>query len=265
MHRFFGIAAAVLLLHSSDAFAAKEKRLTLRFIPKENVTANLPTLGSAQPSRPIEVLPLTDARSLPDLSLVGENIERKSPRSVRATSSVAGFSTEVLKKCLSDWGVRLGKGSLVLKGEITNLWVAEENTYSTQANIRFRLEEPEGALLWEGIATGEAHQFGRSFSDDNYNEQISAALKQAYASLVSNPGFQAAWSGEKSRTSEVRLDPAEAEAKILEMMRASVGDEVIESYLRNVKLSRSLTATEIVAWKKAGISEGIIRAALGDR
>lgn len=165
--------------------AASELRLTLRFTPKENVTANVPSTTKADPSRPIEVLPLTDARSLTDLSLVGENRERKTARPVRATSSVAAFSTTVLKKCLSDWGVRLGPGGLVLKGEITNLWVAEENTYSTQANERFRLEGPEGGLIWEGIAAGDAHQFGRSLSAENYNEQISDALKKTFANLVS--------------------------------------------------------------------------------
>ncbi len=265
MRKVVGLGLSVVFLLSNVALAAKEKRLTLRFTPKENVTANVPTIDSAKPTRSIEVLPLTDARNLPDLSLVGENRERKAAKPVRATSSVAAFSTDVLKKCLADWGVRISSGPLVLKGEITNLWVAEENTYSTQVNVRFRLEETGGDLLWEGIAAGDAHQWGRSFSDENYNEQISDALKKTFANLVSNSGFQAAWSGEGHRAAEITLEPAEAEAKVLEMMRANVGDEVIEAYLRGVKLSRPLTATEIVACKKSGISDGVIRAAVDTR
>jgi hypothetical protein len=257
-----GLAAAVLI--ATFGLAATEKRISLRFTPKENVTANLPTTSSADPTRSIEVFPLTDARSLTDLSLVGENRERKTARPVRATSSVAAFSTTVLKKCLADWGVRLGPSGLVLKGEITNLWVAEENTYSTQANVRFKLEGQDGAVLWEGIAVGDAHQWGRSFSEENYNEQISDALKKTFANLLSNPGFQAAWSGERPAT-EVSVEPLEVKARVLELMKAGVGDDVIESYLRGVKLSRSLNATEIVEWKRSGISDRVIRAAVERR
>ena len=84
-----------------------------------------------------------------------------------------------------------------LKGEITNLLVTEENTYSTAVAMRFRLEDPSGAVLWEGIATGDAHQWGRSFEEENYNEEISDVLKRTYANLLSNPSFQAAWTGRR--------------------------------------------------------------------
>jgi hypothetical protein len=82
------------------AHAAKEMRLQLRFTPKENVTANLPKSDGVNPAVPIEVLPLIDARSLPDLSLVGENREHSTPKPVKAASSVAAFATDVLKRCL---------------------------------------------------------------------------------------------------------------------------------------------------------------------
>jgi len=257
----FILPGLLSLLLPSIAWAAKEMRLSLRFTPKENVTANVPSTDRASPIRPIDIRPLIDARSIPDLSLVGENRERRAPRPVRATSSVADFATQVLKKCLSEWGVRLGSG-LTLRGEITNLFVTEENTYSTAVNIRFQLEDETASVLWTGIATGDARQWGRSFSEENYNEQISDALKRTFAHLLSNPGFQAAWAGKRSDSRAEVLAPAEMKSKVLEMIKASVGEEVIAGYVRGVRLSAKLTAEEIVDWKKSGIPESVIGAAL---
>lgn len=190
------VVVFMTLLSATPAFGAKEMKLVLQFTPKENVTANLPSTDSARPVRTIEIRPLDDARALPDKSVVGENREHKTPRPIRATTPVATFATEVLRKCLSDWGVRLGRGDLVLRGEITNLLVTEDQTYSTASAIRFRLEDQAGKVVWEGIAAGDAHQWGRSFSAENYNEQISDALKRTFASLVGNAGFPKVWAGE---------------------------------------------------------------------
>lgn len=256
----FGIA---LVTRSADA--ATELRITLRFTPKENVTANLPNMDGASTTRPIDVQPLADMRALADRSIVGENRERKTPRPVRATSSVADFSTAVLKKCFADWGVRPGSGGLVLKGEITNLLVTEENTYSTAVAMRFRLEDPSGAALWEGIATGDAHQWGRSFEEENYNEEISDALKRTYANLLSNQSFQAAWAGRRPEAGAAKLTPADAKTKVLEMMKAGLATETIASYLRRARLDPQLSSDDVLDWKKAGIAEEVIRAAFEER
>src|SRR6266542_635229 len=67
------LVSGVLLVGCSRF--ASEKRIALRFTPKENVTANIPTTEGVTASRTIEVLPLTDARGLSDRTLVGENRE----------------------------------------------------------------------------------------------------------------------------------------------------------------------------------------------
>lgn len=261
----FGARAVTLgvvgLFVAAGLQAAKERRIVLRFTPKENVTANLPAVDQANPAKPIEVMPLADVRVLPDRSVVGENRENKTPRPVKATSSVADFATAVLRQCLGEWGVRFGKGGLVLRGEITNLFVVEDQTYSTAVAIRFRLEAAEGKQLWEGIATGDAHQWSRSFEEENYVEEISDALKKTYANLVSAPGFQAAWAGRAALSAgSATVTADELEAKILELMTAGVGADVIAGYVKGVKLSAPLTSEQIVEWKKTGISDAVLAA-----
>jgi hypothetical protein len=134
------VLVPLVLLVGCSRFAS-EKRIALRFTPKENVTANVPATEGLIASRSVEVLPLIDARGLSDRTLVGENREHTTAVPIRATSSVEEFATLVLKKCLAEWGVRLGTGDLVLHGEITNLLVTEDQTYSTAVSIRFRLED----------------------------------------------------------------------------------------------------------------------------
>ncbi len=255
--------AVIASLLAVVGYAAKEKRIVLKFTPKENVTANLPALDGATPARAIEVRPLVDARALPDLSVVGENREHKTPRPVRATSSVADFATAVLRQCLGEWGVRLGKGGLVLSGEITNLFVMEDQTYSTAVSIRFRLEDSEGKTLWEGIATGDAHQWGRSFEEENYVEEISDALKRTYANLVNLQPFREAWAGRPvGIPAPATVAPATLKAKILEMMKAGISNETIVGYVHGLQVSPGLGSEEILDWKRSGVSEEVIRATL---
>ncbi len=245
---------------------ATEKIITLRFQPKENVTTNAPKIGGARAARQIDVTPLSDVRGIPDRSVVGENREHQRPVPIRATSPVADFATGILRRCLAEWGLRIGPGDLVLRGEITNLLVTEDQTYSTQINIRFRLEERSGTVLWEGIAMGEAHQWGSSFKEENYNEEISDGLKRTYANLVDDPGFQEAWTGQSSSPGKaVALTPAQAKAKILEMMEARIATETIAAFVRGVQLAPALGPDGILEWKKSGIAEEVIRAALGGK
>jgi len=262
-HRTTFPAGAILLLLGCSRFSS-EKRIDLRFTPKENVTAAIPATEGLTVSRSIEIAPLIDARAVTDRSLVGENREHSTAVPIRATSSVEEFATTVLKKCLAEWGVRLGSGDLLLRGEITNLLVTEEQTYSTAVSMRFRLEDHSGKTLWEGIAVGDAHQWGSSFKEENYNEEISDALKRTYANLVSNAGFQRAWIG-AAGSSTPAFSPAELKSKILEMMKAGIGEETIASFVRGARATRSLGADEVLDWKKAGIAESVIRAAIEEK
>ena len=139
--------------------------------------------------------------------------------------------------------------------------MTEDQTYSTAASMRFRLEDRAGTTLWEGIVMGEAHQWGSSFKEENYNEEISDALKRTYANLVSNAGFQKAWMGQRTTFTE-QLSMSDLEAKILEMMKAGIGTEVIVGYVKNAKVSGPLSAEQIVEWKKAGIPDSVLQAAV---
>lgn len=50
--------------------------------------------------------------------------------------------------------------------------------------------------------------------------------------------------------------------KVLGLMSDGLGEEVIVAYVRSVQVSPSITAEEITDWKRAGISDAVIRAAI---
>ncbi len=191
-----GLAVVALVMTVPAEAAKKPLKVKLRFSPQENVTAAVPNIDQASTTRPIQVVSLTDERALDDKALIGENRESSTPVPVYALSSVAEFATDALRTCLLGWGAKIAPDAdLVLKGAIVTLFVTEGNTYVANARLRFRLESRAGEALWEGLAAGDATRWGRSLSTDNYNEEISDALKKAYADLLSNVALQDAWAG----------------------------------------------------------------------
>ena len=57
------------------------------------------------------------------------------------------------------------------------------------------------------------------------------------------------------------MAPNELKEKLLEMSRAGVAPDVLLAYVRGQRLTRKLTAEDIIAWTKAGIPDAVIEAA----
>jgi hypothetical protein len=72
---------------------------------------------------------------------------------------------------------------------------------------------------------------------------------------TSGPLFS--WKLARSRTGVAQL-----KARILSMMQEGVGTDVIVAWVRGQRLKQKLTPEDIIDWKKAGIDERVIRAAL---
>ncbi len=121
-------------------------------------------------------------------------------------------------------------------------------------------------VLCEGIANGDAHQWGRSFSAENYNEQVSDALKRTYANLLSDEGFQKAWTGSASvaapSPAPAAITPAALKESILKMQAQGVAIDIVEGYVRGVKVDPPLSPDDIVDWKAAGIPDPVVKAAV---
>jgi len=58
------------------------------------------------------------------------------------------------------------------------------------------------------------------------------------------------------------LSSAELKAKIVALMQEGVGTDVIVAYVKSRRVAAALSAEEIVDWKKSGIAEPVIEAAI---
>jgi len=58
------------------------------------------------------------------------------------------------------------------------------------------------------------------------------------------------------------LSTAELKAKILSLMQEGVGTDVIVAYVKSRRVAAALSAEEIVDWKRSGIAEPVIEAAI---
>jgi hypothetical protein len=250
-------------------------RVALEYDPQENVTA------AASGTRPLRIAPLLDTRNVPFRDQIGENRESetrpiqifaaesfkpsKSSAPVPTENPVADFATSVFRSCLSEWNVPMSPtAELLLRGRIEILRVIEENRYHGTAAVRFLLES-SGTVLWEGVAKGEGSTYGHSLSQENYSITVSDALRATYANLLSNTEFQNAWRGAASAVA--RTDPetkgrADLKARVLRMMGEGISSDVIAAWLKSVKVSPPLSDEEILDWKRSGISQEIIKAAL---
>jgi len=87
---------------------------------------------------------------------------------------------------------------------------------------------------------------------------VSASGSPAASSAAASP----APSATSAPAAVSGIAPSELKAKILVLMREGVGADVIVAYVRSKPVSAALTAEEILDWKKSGIADSVIEAAL---
>ena len=91
-----------------------------------------------------------------------------------------------------------------------------------------------------------------------------AATPSAAAVPVSPapPGTAPAPSPAASPSSAAGLSTPELKAKIVALMQEGVGTDVIVAYVKSRRVAAPLSAEEIVDWKRSGIAEPVIEAAI---
>ena len=198
-----GLAIALSLLAAAGAQAADKGIFTisLRYMPQESVATSNALLLPGMSERPAN-LSIAEGRAGNDPAVIGDSTDdddRVWP--VRASNDVIAWANEVLKKNAADWGIKTAADApLTLAGKLTRLRVVESNkavgsTYNAETQVAFTLQDAQGRTLWEGAASGDATRYGKSRSQENTNEVLSDAIKEAYANLFNDAGLQNAWMG----------------------------------------------------------------------
>ncbi len=88
-----------------------------------------------------------------------------------------------------------GNGAVTIKGEVKKFFVREEATYKSSVEVHITVVDSNGKTLWNGLASGDAKRFGRSYKAENYYEVLSDALVNTVSSMLQSQEIQKALSG----------------------------------------------------------------------
>jgi hypothetical protein len=268
----------LLLVLAVSPLSAKELgpfNITLRYSPQESVGTSVPTLTMGISDVPLR-LSIGDARTIADPAVIGDSTDdddRVWP--IRATNDLVGWANEVLIKNAGEWGIRVSDNApLQLKGTLLRFKVNESNkavgsVYNADMQVGFRLVDAKGQTLWEGNAAGDATRYGKARNEDNVNEVLSDAIKEAYATALGDPALQNAWLGKSGgpvvstpAPAAAGMTPDELLAELVKLKKQGFTPELLVDYVNQKSLTSGLTADDMVKWKKEGMPQDVIQAAL---
>ena len=186
--------AAFLL---SVALTASSKAKLLEHIPLQWRPTSALRLGTTQMTvSTVTIAPFTDGRD--NKELIGENREDDTPKPVTTTDDVGTFVSKNIRQLFDQAGVKTvdSNGEVTIKGEVKKFFVREESTYKSTVEIHLTVIDQNGKTLWNGLASGEATRFGRSYQAENYYEVLSDAVVNTVSSMLQATDFQKAMSGQ---------------------------------------------------------------------
>ena len=187
------ILASLLLCVS---LVASSKTKLLEHIPLQwRPTSDL-RLGTAQmTSSPITVATFTDDRD--NKEFIGENREDEEPKPVTTSDDVGAFVSTHIRQLFNQAGIKTidSNAGVTIHGEVKRFFVREGDTYKSDVAVHLTVIDQSGKTLWNGLASGEATRFGRSYRAENYYEVLSDAVINTVSSMLQAAEFQKAISG----------------------------------------------------------------------
>jgi hypothetical protein len=185
---------ALLLL--SVPLVASSKTKLLEHIPLQwRPTSDL-RLGAAQmTASPITIATFIDVRD--NKEVIGENREDESPKPVTTSDDVGVFVSTHVRQLFGQAGIKTADSNagVTIQGEVKRFFVREGDTYKSDVAVHLTVIDQNGKTLWNGLASGEATRFGRSYRAENYYEVLSDAVVNTVSSMLQAPEFQKAISG----------------------------------------------------------------------
>ena len=140
-------------------------------------------------SRQYKIMPFTDTRA--NKKEIARNIEDNKERSVSTRDDVADWCRDRFISIIKQYGFNVAEegANVIIKGEILEFHVVEDNLYNANVRIKITAENVSGNVLWQGMMTGKAKRFGRSYELDNYYETLSDAYLGAVNGLLKTREF----------------------------------------------------------------------------
>lgn len=268
------IFLALLLLAGLPVVARGQgMQVTLRYSPQESTHATTPDLPAALLTSPVDVV-FEDGRPAAEKDAVGEIVDDDKTSRITA-GDIAGFAKKVLADNVAGWGIKTTPGAeRVVTVKLLRFFVTENPKaigamFGSEVRALVSYAERK-KVLWEGTATGSTHRYGKR-NEENVNEVLSDALKEAYANALSDPGLAQAVAGHGQGTASSTvaakaaegIPPSQLLTELLDLKKQGFTTDLLVQYVNQKTLSAEMTAKDLGAWKQAGMPPEVIKAALG--
>jgi hypothetical protein len=139
-----------------------------------------------------KVMPFVDVRD--NKKEIAKNIQSSSEKIITTRDNVGEWSSNRFKAIFKELGLKVvdDSASVIIKGEVVQYYVVEDNLYKAHVGVRLTVENASGKILWQGLMYGNSKRFGRSYKLENYYETLSDAYLDAVQELLKNQEFRSA-------------------------------------------------------------------------
>ena len=188
--------APMLALLLAVSLCAYAKTKLLEQVPLQwKPTSELQLGTMAMPQTPIHFETFQDVRD--EKTAIGANLEDDQPRSVTTHEDVGAFVSTHMRALFDHAGLKTvdGDGAVTIRGEVKAFYVTETSTYKSEIAVHLAVIDHNGKTLWNGVASGEATRFGRSYKLENYSETLSDGIVNTVSSMLQSTQFLEALSG----------------------------------------------------------------------
>jgi hypothetical protein len=234
--------------------------------------------------------------------LVGEGTgARDDTFRIRYTGHLPSYLKTTVQDRFGTWGVQTDDTSdLVMMIRVTRFHVAEMHAFygsifTAEVQLPWTLADRSGRVFASGTALGNGKTKGRWRNPINCEEVLADALQEASADILADAKLQEAWLAAVPQPAQERAAAAPAQARpqahvalvvppsrvnskaapavvpktpaqllsdVKQLRREQVGTGLLVDYVSRQTLASAFSANDLVQWKKAGVPEPVMQAAL---
>ncbi len=302
MRFFGAVLAAFLVLAFCSVWAGDDLIIPLKFIPTTNPGKVAPSLREGISNKPIAVVIEDARQvKTKDLIGEGTGIGDDTFR-IRFAGHLPSYLKTTVQDRFATWGVQTDeKSNLVLMIRVTRFHVAERHAFygsifTSEVQLPWTLTDRAGHVFASGTAMGTGKTKGMWRNRINCEEVLADALQQAAATAAGDAKLQEAWlAATPARASAPVAAAASAPARprtavgmavpasrvnskvspathpktpsqllvdVTTLRRQQLGTSLLVDFVSKQTLASGFSANDLVAWKKAGVPEPVMQAAL---
>jgi len=299
---FGAVLAVFFLLVFGPARAGDDLFIPLKFIPTTSPGKVEPQLREGISNKPIAIVIEDARQvKTKDLIGEGTGMGDDTFR-IRFAGFLPSYLKTTVQDRFGAWGVQTDETSnLVLAIKVTRFHVSERHAFygsifSAEVQLPWTLTDRAGHVFASGTAMGTGKTKGMWRNRINCEEVLADALQQAAATAAGDAKLQEAWlaaAPERATASVVAASPSPGRPKtavgmavpasrvnskvspatrpktpsqllvdVTTLRRQQLGTSLLVDFVSKQTLASAFSANDLVAWKKAGVPEPVMQAAL---